>query len=231
MTPLFSQEEFDQAKLKDLLPLKCKQCGETFYRSKHRIQATFYESRSDTMDYCGMKCLGAYKASNGRLEVVCKTCGIHFKKKLGQIKKSPNHYCSHSCAAKYQNTNRGKGTRRSKLEVWLETQLTQTYPDLEFHFNRTDAIESELDIYIPSLKLAFELNGIFHYEPIYGVETLDRIHVNDHRKMLACAERGIELCVIDTSQMRCFKEKWAQVPLNILREILDRAIVRGIPVP
>jgi len=44
------------------------------------------------------------------------------------------------------------------------------YPDLVIHFNKKDAINSELDIYIPSLKLAFELNGIFHYEPIFGKE-------------------------------------------------------------
>jgi hypothetical protein len=60
------------------------------------------------------------------------------------------------------------GCRRSKLEKWLEEQLIKMYPNLEIHFNRKDTINSELDIFIPSLKLAFELNGIFHYEPIYG---------------------------------------------------------------
>ena len=36
---------------------------------------------------------------------------------------------------------------RSKLEKWLEEQLIKMYPNLEIHFNRKDAINSELDIY------------------------------------------------------------------------------------
>ena len=38
-----------------------------------------------------------------------------------------------------------------------------------------EAINSELDVYVPSLNLAFELNGIFHYEPIYGEKKLNQI--------------------------------------------------------
>ena len=79
-----------------------------------------------------------------------------------------NNFCSRSCSATFNNKNKTYGTRRSKLEVFLEKELIKLYPDLLFHFNRKDTINSELDIYIPSLKLAFELNGIFHYEPIYG---------------------------------------------------------------
>jgi hypothetical protein len=98
------------------------------------------------------------------------------------------------------------------------------YPDLEFHFNRTDAIEAELDIYVPSLKLAFELNGIFHYEPIYGADKLERVHKNDHRKLLACAEHGIELCVIDSSSMKHFTEKRAIKFLDIIKNFLGQKV-------
>jgi len=109
------------------------------------------------------------------------------------------------------------------LERWLEDRLTLIYPDLEFHFNRKEAIESELDIYIPSLKLAFELNGIFHYEPIHGNDKLDKIHANDHRKMLACAERDIELCVIDASSLKYFKEKRVMPYLEGIQNIIEQA--------
>ena len=83
------------------------------------------------------------------------------------------------------------------------------FPSLEFHFNRKDTINSELDIYIPSLKIAFELNGIFHYEPIYGPEKLGQINNNDERKMQACIEHGIELCLIDVSTLTYFKPEKA----------------------
>jgi hypothetical protein len=95
------------------------------------------------------------------------------------------------------------------------------YPNLEFHFNRKDAINSELDIYIPTLKLAFELNGIFHYEPIYGSEKLDQIKNNDSRKYQACIEKNIELCIIDSSGLKYFKPEKCQKYLDIITNIIN----------
>jgi hypothetical protein len=119
------------------------------------------------------------------------------------------------------NSHKITGTRRSKLERWLEQKLTQNYPQLEIHYNKTDVINAELDIYIPVLKLAFELNGIFHYEPIFSEEKLQRIRNNDDRKFQACLEHGIELCVINTSSQKYFKEKTGIKFLDIICNIID----------
>jgi len=140
---------------------------------------------------------------------------------LSQIKKSKLNFCCQSCAATYNNTHKTKGTRISKLEVWLSKQLQQLYPNLEFQFNQKEAINSELDIYIPSLRLAFELNGIFHYEPIYGSEKLSSTQNNDNRKYQACIEQGIELCIIDTSHQTYFKEQTSLKFLNIIQNIIN----------
>lgn len=133
-------------------------------------------------------------------------------------------FCNHSCSATYNNTHKTKGYRRSKLEIYIENQLKLIFPDIIFEFNQKGAINSELDIYIPSLKLAFELNGIFHYEPIYGADKLSQIQNNDNRKFQACLERGIELCIIDTSTYSYFKEqtakKYLEIVLNIIRSKL-----------
>lgn len=105
----------------------------------------------------------------------------------------------------------------------MQEQLSLQYPNLEIHYNRKDAINSELDIYIPSLKLAFELNGIFHYEPIYGPEKLSKIQNNDNRKFQACLEKGIELVIIDTSGLKYFKplkaQSFYQIIINIINNI------------
>ena len=130
-------------------------------------------------------------------------------------------FCNRSCAATYNNRNKTTGTRRSKLEKWLEEQLTELYKDLDIHFNRKDAIGSELDIYIPSLNLAFELNGIFHYEPIYGVDKLQQIKENDVSKSKSCHDAQIDFCVIDTSDQKYFKPKTAQKYLDIILKVIN----------
>lgn len=148
--------------------------------------------------------------------------------RLTKKSKSGHIFCNQSCAAKYTNTHKTWGTRRSKLEGWLEEKLRELYPELDIHCNRTDAIQGELDFYFPGLKLAFELNGIFHYEPIYGTERLGKTQSNDARKFAACTERGIELCILDTSRMKYFKVKWAQDHLKVIQEVLDRVIAQRV---
>lgn len=159
---------------------------------------------------------------NTPVEMKCSICSKTFLKLHKEIKKSKNHFCSRSCAATYNNQNKTYGIRRSKLEIWLEEHLIALYPNLEIHFNRKDTIGSELDIYIPSLKLAFELNGIFHYEPIFGNDKLQKIQENDSNKFQKCQEHGISLCIIDTSSQKYFKPKSSQKFLDIITEIIDK---------
>lgn len=87
--------------------------------------------------------------------------------------------------------------------------------------------------YIPSLHLAFELNGLFHYEPIFSLDKLSKIQNNDRRKFQACLERGIELCIIDTCRLSYFKESNAIPYLDIIRDIIRNKLepVEGIKPP
>jgi len=136
-----------------------------------------------------------------------------------------NNFYSLSCSAIYNNKNKKHGTRRSKLEVWLEKQLILLYPNLDIHFNRKDTIGSELDIYIPSINLAIELNGIFHYEPIFGNDKLNQIQENDISKSKACIDNEIDLCIIDTSGQKYFKPKTSQKYLNIIIKIFKERLL------
>lgn len=146
---------------------------------------------------------------------------IKHQKKKG-YKKNWLRFCNHSCLSKYINSHKTTGSNRSKLECWLESQLTKTYPTLKILYNRRDEIGAELDIHIPSLKLAFELNGIFHYEPIYGNARLLSAQTNDQRKFQACLEHKIELCIIDVSQIRGkLTDEKAIKFLTIIRNLID----------
>ena len=77
-------------------------------------------------------------------------------------------------------------------------------------------------IHIPSLNLAFELNGIFHYEPIFGQDKLDSIINNDNRKFQACLEKTIELVIIDAASLQYFKPQNAKKYLDIIISIINK---------
>lgn len=180
--------------------------------------ARYFNGWNNALKYCG---LPQQFLGNKILDRIreCVNC-----QKKYTIKSRKDKFCSRSCAAKYNNANKLYGYRRSKLEMFVECKLIEFYPKLEFHFNRKDTIKSELDIYIPSIKLAFELNGIFHYEPIYSKEQLKSIQNNDDRKFQACLERGIELCIIDASKQKKFNEKTSQQYIDIIFDIINKHI-------
>lgn len=219
MIEQYSQEEFKLAKSWNMLPCKCAICEKIFYKEKRIIKRALNNYDGNNGNFCSRSCY--MKSLGGREQVTCKHCGNEFTKRLSQIKKHKNNFCSQSCAATYNNMYKTTGNRRSKLEVWLEFKLLNLYPDLVILFNEKKIINSEIDIYIPSLKLAFELNGIFHYEPIYGQDKLNQIINNDNRKFQACIEHGIELCLIDTSSQKYFKENTSQKFLNIIVTIIN----------
>lgn len=216
MKKLYTDEELFQCKSRDYLPYECEYCTKTFYKQKKRINTGHIN-----LDYCCKLCKSLGEGT--KQKVICAECGKYFIKKSSEIRKGhQNNFCSRSCSITYNNTHKTTGTRRSKLEIYIEKQLIITYPGLEFHFNKKDSIGSELDIYIPSLRLAFELNGIFHYEPIYGDEKLNKIQINDKNKIIECYNKGIDLYIIDTSSQKYFKEMTSQKFLDIIIGIVNR---------
>ena len=127
---------------------------------------------------------------------ICKECGKPTRRRPSDIAKIKNVFCSYRCSGTFNAKHKTTGANRSKLELWLERQLLTLYPTLEFKFNDTSAIQAELDIYIPDIQIAFELNGIFHYENIFG--KLENTQRRDKMKVTLCSQAGIGLCVIDT---------------------------------
>lgn len=222
MKTLFTKFEFDSVKSTEKLPLECYNCGNTHYSQKKEIQRVLSGNKPNSCKYCSLTCTREHtKKISTKIECKCVNCNKSFFRKPSKIKKSTNHFCSRSCSSTFNIKNKTTGNRRSKLEVHIEEQLTILYPDLPINFNKKDTIGSELDIFIPSLNVAFELNGIFHYEPIYGVDKLNQIQNNDISKSKLCHHHKIDLCIIDTTDQKYFKPTTSQRYLNIIINIIN----------
>lgn len=223
MKPLYTLIELNSAKQQDLLSCECYYCKDAFNLTKQKIIQILNPNSKNKGQFCSPQC--RTNSRKLRLIIKCCNCGLETEKPILQNKKYPNSFCSKSCATSYQNKNKNYGTRRSKLESWIEEQLAQLYPELHIDFNQKSAIGSELDIYIPSLNIAFELNGIFHYEPIYGTNKLNQIQSNDKSKSLACHKAKIDLCIIDTSQQKYVKPSTSKIYLDIIINIINERLI------
>lgn len=219
MQPLYTDEQFIQAKSTDLLPCKCYECHSSFLIMKKRITQHLKGNPKHSVKYCSPICSARRFRTNKKVTCIC--CSSEIEKNVCEITRSKNQrfFCNRSCAAIYNNRNKKKGNRRSKLERWIETNLTELFPNLTIEYNKK-TIGAELDVYIPSLNLAFELNGIFHYEPIFGNNKLNQIKTNDKFKSELCYNHQIDLCIIDTSNQKYFKPKSSKVYLDIIFNII-----------
>ena len=214
MKPLYTEEQFRDVKSRQKMPLECEVCFSVFYKKKHHLQC---EGRHS---FCSREC--QYKAQETFVEKECAWCDKKVKRLLNQAKKSKtgNIFCNESCAASYNNRNKSTGTRSSKLEQWIAKELPKVFPNEKIIFNGKEAIGSELDIYFPERKIGVEINGIFHYEPIYGEEKLKKIQQNDKEKREKCRQRQIDLIEVDTRDQKYFTQKTSKKFLDkIVKEV------------
>lgn len=217
---LISKLEFSKLHHKTLVACQCKQCGIIYHRSKHHL--TTLHNNGHPAEYCSKTCSGL--ARRKKIERKCAWCGTTILKKPSQCH-GEHDFCSCSCSTRYKNKHKNYCTRRSKLEIFLEGQIRKEYSFLEFTCNNRQIISPlELDFYFPTLKFAMELNGIVHYEPIYGDNTLNHVQGKDQRKVHICEDKGIELAVIDASACGHLTENNKIKYWSAIKELLDRVI-------
>lgn len=221
MKPLYTNKQYKNAKSTDGLSCECYQCGNIFYKQKRYVTSILKgdKHRRKAM-FCSKDC--QFKHRITQQELKCTSCNKIFMRHKSEMGKSKNYFCSKSCSGTYNNTHKVHGYRRSKLEIYLEEQLKSLYPILKAKYNETEAINSELDIYIPSLNVAFELNGIFHYKPIYGEKKLSQTQNNDDKKLQACLDKNIELVIIDAASLKYFKPDNAKKYLDIITNVINK---------
>ena len=224
MTPLYTQQQFDEGCYKTNLSLQCENCLCTFYKTKKEIGYFLAKKKRYSENwgrYCSSKCWGEALRKSNRKTINCKNCNKEIDLTYYRLAWSENHFCSNSCCAKFNNPNRKK-KGKSKIEYWLNDQLIKKYPNLNFIFNDRKVLDGlELDIYIPSLSIGFELNGVFHYEPVFGYKQLNNQVSRDCKKAYLCMQKKINLCVIDITSLTYFKEHKCLKFLQIITDIIE----------
>lgn len=170
----------------------CNYCKKEFERES-KNQPKYKKTKNE---FCSKQCFDKYQSNS--IEINCNWCNKPSIKKIKEIKKSKSGFmfCSRSCSASYNNTQKRK-SRRSKCEISLFNKLKNQYPNLEIISNCKKLLNGlEVDIAIPSLKLAIEWNGIVHFKPIYGEEKFNKIKNIDKTKLILANQKNINLIVI-----------------------------------
>lgn len=118
MIILFTNEEFNNAKSTDLLPLKCEQCGKTFYKLKKEIKYTIEHPERNRCRFCSVECAAAYNKKS-TVVTTCSNCGkrIEVRKSVYNYSSSKRFFCSHSCSASYNNKLRDAITEEQRKKI------------------------------------------------------------------------------------------------------------------
>lgn len=192
--------------------IKCDQCSQLHYKAQCEVLRGLARKKKF---FCSRQCSHNYQST--KQEMICANCSDKFFKLPSQNRsKKGNSFCSKSCAVSFNNRNKEYGTRRSKLEIYIEEQIKLHFSNLTFVCNGKEEIGSELDFYFPDLKLAIQINGVLHFQPIYGQEKLDQIKRLDQEKRDVCASKGITLFELDCQNDKYLNkklknERWKQI--------------------
>ncbi|KKN52817.1 hypothetical protein LCGC14_0608630 [marine sediment metagenome] len=185
--------------MKKYIKLKCDYCMKMFKRllSIHNNYINV-ESHKHNHIFCSRLCSNKYNTQVNTITTNCGNCNKKVIRHNSQAKKSKSGkcFCSKFCAATY-NYKFKKKSRRSKIEAKFYNLLVKEFPNLNILPNDKNMLDGlEVDIAIPSLKLAIEWNGIVHFKPIYGQQKLDKIQNKDAKKLKIAVNKNINLIVI-----------------------------------
>tara|TARA_R100000306_G_C4366167_1_gene137743 strand:- start:165 stop:965 length:801 start_codon:yes stop_codon:yes gene_type:complete len=107
----------------------------------------------------------------------------------------------------------------SKLERFLMHEMIRAGYEVEFH--KEHLIQNErlqMDLYLPKLKVAIEVDGPSHFRPIWGEEALAKSMIADANKNGLVLSMG--LCLIRVRQRKALTEKYKRDLWNELSESL-----------
>lgn len=197
--------------------IHCSQCGKEKELILSRLLKRNFCSRTCSARYNGVlqkkpksvKPIKLPKIKKPLIEKLCSNCHKTILRTQRDIdnSKSGTFFCQKSCKTKYANQYQIIHKPKSRAEILLVKLIKDKFPNLEVQENVRSILKSklEIDIFIPSLKLAIELNGPVHYIPMYGQEKLNKVKNKDLLKQAEINQLGFNLIIIDISQLNSRK--------------------------
>jgi hypothetical protein len=201
----------------------CKDCAKTRRREKF---VGYHKNRSESSKKKLKEYQDEYKKLN-RAQGKCSDC-----KNPPEEGKSRCASCREKSLLRRTRYNRKLGHSEAGQSQQQKRvyDIIKDYTEYRVLYNNRKMIRNpntdyglELDIYIPRLKLAFEVDGIFHREPVYGEERLLMQQANDKIKDEQCRKNGILLIRISTDEIN--DENIEGLTLAIKGIIDDRAFI------
>ena len=108
----------------------------------------------------------------------------------------------------------------SKLEKFLFNALLKDGFRVDFHKEQSLlTTKLQIDLFLPTLNVAIEVDGPSHFEPVWGQESLKRNKGYDNKKTGLILGKGLVL--IRIKQTRDFSKTRAQILYNALKDNLD----------
>lgn len=99
---LFSEEEFNQAKSRDLLTCRCTKCGKEFKKTKTLIKVDIKNHKIN--QFCSHKCSDSFRRKSLVLTTphICKFCNKEFT--VLPSKYASGNFCSKDCSIRYSSS-------------------------------------------------------------------------------------------------------------------------------
>lgn len=115
---------------------------------------------------------------------------------------------------------REAGKTGSKLERFLFNKLLESGLNVEFHKEQSILnTKLQIDLFIPKLNVAIEVDGPSHFEPVWGDDALKRNRKYDDKKTGLILGKGLYL--IRIKQNKDFSKSRGLLILDKLQKILD----------
>lgn len=197
------------------ITIKCFLCGKQIEKRKYEVLERNFCSRKCTATHYGQLNKKPKQIRNPKpiiplIHKKCSLCDSELLRSWRDVRnsKTKTFFCNKSCKTKYLHKFQIKHKCRSKAETYLCNLIKTEFPNFEIQENVRTILSGslEIDIFLPSKKLAIELNGPVHFFPIWGQETLEKVQNKDLRKQIEIQKLGLNLLVVDISRLNSTKK-------------------------